>query len=268
VNNLNEKTLYKSENSLRIRYPRILRGHADRSIPVGQSAANPGSFETLIAVHKSLRIKGQCAERVRTATNHDDDRNQHCLDPRTAWRIRADTCGFAERSDGEPTRQPPFAFARKAGKLCRAAIAEMVHVKHRRSDAQTVPSLQARDFQRNAQADFDSVPTTMPVPKGLPGGEHRRDGRVGCIWLGSIERLARSLRLNPRWMYSLSDAGPKQLTAPKAPTCGLGTRNCPQDCGCPRCPQAIRRLSADRWDAGSSRSYGSLQLGPVPHAVG
>jgi hypothetical protein len=190
-------------------------------------------------VHKSLRIKGQCAERVRTATNHDDDRNQHCLDPRTAWRIRADTCGFAERSDGEPTRQPPFAFARKAGKLCRAAIAEMVHVKHRRSDAQTVPSLQARDFQRNAQADFDSVPTTMPVPKGLPGGEHRRDGRVGCIWLGSIERLARSLRLNPRWMYSLSDAGPKQLTAPKAPTCGLGTRNCPQDCGCPRCPQAV-----------------------------
>jgi hypothetical protein len=44
----------------------------------------------------------------------------------------------------------------------------------------------------------------------------RRDGRVGCFWLGPIERLARSLRLNPRWMYNLSDTGKKQLTAKPA----------------------------------------------------
>ena len=66
------------------------------------------------------------------------------------------------------------------------------------------------------QIRLRSVPTTMPVPKGLPRRRTPPRARVGCIWLGSIERLARSLRLNPRWMYSLSDTGPKPLTAKAA----------------------------------------------------
>ena len=149
--------------------PRILRGHADRSMVGPTIGCHAGAAELLHVLHKFLSSNQQRAEQARAVTSHRNDSNRHPICPQTACGQSADSADIRNLADNSEFRAHRLAALAVSG-FGPVSLRLYIHRGFRCRD------------RANRSMEPSQIQPTRPSRRCSPPGKplgHRHDSRFG-----------------------------------------------------------------------------------------